>query len=116
MVPEAVEAARFLHDEGIAANVFAITSADRLYAGLGDPAGHLATLIPERERRAPIVTVIDGASSTLAFLGAAFGVPVVPLGVDRFGQSGTREDVYRHFGIDAEGIVAASFRALDGVS
>ena len=41
-----------------------------------------------------MVTVIDGASHTLGFLGAAFGAPVVPLGMDRFGQSGTVPDLY----------------------
>ena len=34
MIPEAVTAARWLHEEGVAANVLAITSADRLYAAL----------------------------------------------------------------------------------
>ncbi len=113
MVPEAVAAARLLHEEGVAANVIAVTSPDRLYASLHDRDGHLATLVPPSERRAPMVTVIDGASSSLAFLGSAFGVPVVPTGVDSFGQSGSRADLYRHFGIDADGIAAAAFRALD---
>ncbi len=113
MVWEAVAAARFLHGEGIAANVLAVTSPDRLFAGLRDVDGHVGAIIPPDERQAPIVSVIDGASSSLAFLGSAFGVPVVPLGVDAFGQSGTRDDLYRSFGIDADGIVAATFRALE---
>lgn len=124
MVPEAVAAARELHGEGVAANVLAITSADRLYAALAaqrrrEPADaaesvpHVATLIPPAERRAPIVTVMDGMSHTLTFLGSAFGVPVVPLGVDTFGQSGSREDLYRCYGIDKDSIVAAAYRALD---
>jgi pyruvate dehydrogenase E1 component len=124
MVPEAVAAARELHGEGVAANVLAITSADRLYAALaaerrgtaGDTAQtapHIATLIPPAERHAPIVTVMDGMSHTLTFLGGAFGVPVVPLGVDAFGQSGNRADLYRHYGIDKDSIVAAAYRALD---
>ena len=32
MVPEAIEAARRLHAEGVAANVWSITSAERLFA------------------------------------------------------------------------------------
>lgn len=124
MVPEAIEAARFLHREGVAANVLAITSADRLYADLtaarqreraGDQPGFgpLARLLPLEERQAPIVTVADGASHALTFLGSVFGAPVVPLGVDSFGQSGGRADLYRHYGIDAESIIAAAFAALD---
>ena len=39
--------------------------------------------------------------------------PVVPLGVDGFGQSGARADLYRHYEIDTDAIVAAAYRALD---
>ena len=126
MVPEAVAAARALHEEGVAANVLNITGPGLLYHGLaesrrqhlragtsGPEVGHLATLIPPDERRAPIVTVHDSASHALAFLGSAFGASVVPLGVDEFGQSGTRADLYRYYGIDAESIVSAALLALD---
>ena len=126
MVPEAVEAARILHDEGVAANVLNVTSPGLLYRGLatarrthlrrgtiGPDGGHLGELIPSDERRAPIVTVHDNASHALAFLGSAFGARVVPLGVDEFGQSGSRADLYRHYGLDAESIVSAALLALD---
>ncbi|MGN6699517.1 MAG: pyruvate dehydrogenase, partial [Thermomicrobiales bacterium] len=126
MIPEAAEATVRLHDEGIAAVLLNITSADRLYRGLvaarrahvrdatvGPAAGHLATLLPPNERRTPIVTVLDGASHALAFLGTAFGAPVVPLGVDHFGQVGTRAELYREELIDAESIVNAALLALD---
>jgi pyruvate dehydrogenase E1 component len=126
MIPEAVDAARRLRAEGVAANVINVTSANKLYADLRRARraqlkdayaaldlGHLETLIPRGERRAPIVTVQDGASHSLAFLGSAWGVPVVPLGVDEFGQSGSRRDVYRKVGIDADQIVNAAFLALD---
>jgi pyruvate dehydrogenase E1 component len=126
MIPEAVDAARRLHEEGVAANVINVTSANKLYASIRDARraqlrnahapldlGHLETLIPRDERRAPIVTVQDGASHSLAFLGSAWGVPVVPLGVDEFGQSGSRRDVYHKVGIDADQIVNAALLALD---
>ena len=67
----------------------------------------------ESERRAPIVTVQDGASHSLAFLGSAWGVPVVPLGVDEFGQSGARQALYHKVGIDADQIFAAGLLALE---
>jgi pyruvate dehydrogenase E1 component len=126
MVPEAVEAAKRLHAEGVAANVIVITSPDRLYTTVRDARraqlrnartpldlGHLSTLIPQSERRAPIVTLQDGASHTLAFLGSVWGVPVVPLGVDEFGQSGARQAVYQKVGIDVEQIFNAGMLALD---
>ena len=126
MVPEAVAAARLLHEEGVAANVLEVTSPDLLYRGLKQArathlargtsaadAGHLGELIPPDERRAPIVTVHDAASHALSFLGSAFGAPVVPLGVDRFGQSGTRGELYAQEGIDPDTIVNAALLALD---
>jgi pyruvate dehydrogenase E1 component len=129
MVPEAVEAAKRLHAEGVAANVINVTSPHRLYEAVRDARraqlrnayadgslGHLETLIPATERRAPIVTVQDGASHSLAFLGSAWGVPVVPLGVDEFGQSGYRQSVYKKVGIDADQIFNAGLLALDLVS
>ena len=63
--------------------------------------------------RLPIVTVHDGASHTLAWLGSVYGAPVVPLGVDEFGQSGVRLELYRHFGLDADQIAEAAFAAVD---
>ncbi|HEV2067409.1 MAG TPA: 1-deoxy-D-xylulose-5-phosphate synthase N-terminal domain-containing protein [Thermomicrobiales bacterium] len=126
MVPEAVEAAHRLHDEGVAANVINVTSVNRLYhavrtarrAQLADAhapldLGILEALIPEGERRAPIVTVQDAASHSMSFLGSIWGVPVVPLGVDEFGQSGARQALYQQVGIDADRIFNAGLLALD---
>ena len=57
--------------------------------------------------------MLDGASHALAFLGGAFGAPVVPLGVDTFGQSGTIADLYAYAGIDTDHIVEAALLALE---
>jgi pyruvate dehydrogenase E1 component len=126
MIPEAVDAARRLHAEGVAANVIAVTSPRKLYAGMRQARqrqldnayapldlGHVETLLPRQERAAPIVTVQDGASHSLAFLGGVWGAPVVPLGVDEFGQSGSRQPLYQAMGIDATQIVNAALLALD---
>jgi len=126
MAPEAIEAAGRLHEEGVAANVIVTTSTDKLFGSLQDSRrallrnasgsldlGHLETLIPIGERRAPIVTVQDGASHAMSFLGSVFGVPVVPLGVDEFGQSGSRADLYEQTGIDADEIVNAAMLSLE---
>jgi pyruvate dehydrogenase E1 component len=126
MAPEAVRASEMLLDEGVAANVINTTSTDRLYGDLRSARraqlarasasldlGHLAALIPPPERRAPIVSIQDGASHAMSFLGGVFGVPIVPLGVDEFGQSGSRDALYRQTGIDAGQIANAAFLALD---
>lgn len=113
MVPEAVQAAQTLLNRGLKVNVLNLTSPRRLFeawrAGSGqkNTAAPLDWLIPAGERDVPLVTVHDGASHALAWLGSVYGAPVTPLGVDTFGQSGTRADLYRHYGIDAQAIVAA---------
>jgi pyruvate dehydrogenase E1 component len=107
MVPEAVEASRALRAEGIFASVFVVTSPDRLYRGMQRPHPHLEMLVGADEEGVPVVSVIDGHSHALAFIGSALGVTQIPLGVDHFGQSGSRQDLYRHYGIHAEGIMQA---------
>ena len=125
VVSEAARAVASLINEEVAANLIVVTSADRLAAelhgarlasarrGTADHLDHTSELFPIRDRRAPMVTVIDGASHALSFLGAAFGAPVVPLGVDCFGQAGRIDDLYSFSGIDAAHIVDAALLALD---
>lgn len=108
MVPEAIEAAHALRAEGIFASLFVVTSPDRLYRGLRASRPYLEQLVTSEEEGVPIVSVMDGHSHGLAFLGSALGVPQIPLGVDHFGQSGSRPDLYAHYGIDGAGIVRAA--------
>lgn len=126
VVPEAVHAARALRSEGVAATVLDVVSPDRLYrewrTGLRDagraarPASvggtHLARLIRQGERAAPIVTVHDAASHALAWIGSVFGQRVVPVGVDEFGQSGSIADLYEHFDLLPDQIANAALVAL----
>ncbi|MBI2755902.1 MAG: pyruvate dehydrogenase [Chloroflexi bacterium] len=125
ILPEAYAAALELAEEGVAATLLNVTSADRLYrdwqasrlsairrGAVPGARGHLETLIQPEERRASIVSVLDGASHALAFLGGAFGQPVIPLGVDAFGQSGTRADLYAVTGIDSAHIVNAALATI----
>jgi pyruvate dehydrogenase E1 component len=60
---------------------------------------------------AAIVTVSDSHPATLSWLGSVGRHAVVPLGVDRFGQSGDIPDLYRYYGIDQEAIIDAAARA-----
>ena len=126
MVPEAVAASRLLEAEGIHANVLVLTSPrrcwDEWHARLAahvrgapaPPVAWLRRLVPadEVDGAVPLVSVLDGHPHALAWLGAALGVPQAPLGVTGFGQSGARDDLYRHYGIDAETIAAAARVAL----
>ncbi len=117
VAPEAIAAAGLLADHRRDVGVLAVTSADRLNAGWtaaqrararGNAAAesHVERLLSGIGRDCRIVTVIDGHPATLAWLGAVHGHRTIPLGVEHFGQTGTIGDLYRHYGIDAEGIVA----------
>jgi pyruvate dehydrogenase E1 component len=125
IVPDALDAACELSDEGVGVTLVNVTSADALYHAWQDsnlagvrasrmtPSnGHLEDLIRPDERRLPLVTVLDGASHMLAFLGSVFGQPTVALGVDRFGQSGARADLYAYEGIDSAHIFNAALAAI----
>ena len=108
MVPEALEAVRALSAHGVFANVFVVTSPDRLHRGLRAPRPWLESLVTADEEDVPVVSVLDGHPHALGFLGGALAVPQQALGVEDFGQSGARTDLYHHYGIDVEAIVAAA--------
>ncbi len=125
VIPEAMAAAQLLQQEGLAVSVLNLTSPRRLFetwrseqqariAGSGSGHPPLDWLILPEERHAPIITVHDAAPHALAWLGSVAGARVVPLGVDSFGQSGRRMDLYRAFGIDRETIAATAFALADG--
>ncbi len=125
MAPEALAAAEVLDSEGVAATVVHLTSPDRAYrswqrsfAGAAASAtvvrapSLLHRLVPPGERRRPVVSVHDAASHSLAWIGSALGVPQYPLGVDRFGESGTIADLHEITGISADNIVNAALIAV----
>ncbi len=125
MAPEALAAATELDDEGVDATVIHLTSPDRTYrswqrsyatsASTGQTMrnhSHLHQLIPAAERRRPIISVHDAASHSLAWIGSAIGSQQFALGVDRFGESGTIDDLHTLTGISAGNIVNAALIAL----
>jgi pyruvate dehydrogenase E1 component len=49
----------------------------------------------------------------MAWLGSVFGQQVVPIGVDRFGESGTIDELYGEFGFLPHQIMTAGLIAID---
>jgi pyruvate dehydrogenase E1 component len=123
VLPEAIEAAALLAAEGIGLNVINVTGPGPLYRDFqrcrveapeaGGEESHLERLVPAAERARPVVTLADDHPHSLAWIGGALGATVHPLGVSRFGQSGSRVDLYRDYGLDAAAVVAACRRALN---
>jgi pyruvate dehydrogenase E1 component len=124
VMAEVLAAADELDDAGIEAAVVCVTSADLVFralqarSGLGlsgaDPDDSVLSRIFPASEATPIVTVLDGHPHTLSFLGAVNDAPTSCLGVQDFGQSGDVQDLYRHFGIDAETIVGAALDLVGG--
>jgi pyruvate dehydrogenase E1 component len=119
LVPEALAAAGELQGEsGIPTEVICLTSPDLIFRalcarqGLGDGDASILDRLFPPDRAVPLVTVVDGHPHTLAFLGTVRNVPVAPLGVTEFGQSGEIDDLYRHHGIDPETIAGAGLDLL----
>ncbi len=119
VAPEAIQAVGLMAEDRRDIGLLAITSADRLNAGwtaaqrarergLVHARSHVERLLAEVPPHCGLVTVIDGHPATLAWMGSVMGHRTRSLGVEHFGQTGTVRDLYRHFGIDAQGIIAAA--------
>jgi pyruvate dehydrogenase E1 component len=120
IIPEALTAAERLDAVGVRADVICVTSPGLLFKALltrqgraDAPAWILDQVFPA-SRATPLVTVLDGHPHTLAFLATINQLPSISLGVTRFGQSGSLQDVYRYHGIDTDSIVCAALDAVSG--
>lgn len=114
MVPEAAKASHELLSDGVYASVVNCVSPDLVHrAWLVADQFAMEGLQPLiRSRPAPAVTVIDGHPSALSWVGSMLGVRARPLGVTKFGESGSREQLYGSAGIDVDAICLACFSAL----
>jgi pyruvate dehydrogenase E1 component len=119
VAPEAVQAIGLMAEDRRDVGLLAVTSADRLNAGwtaaqrarergLVHARSHIERMLADVPAHCGIVTVLDGHPATLAWLGAVNGHRVRSLGVEHFGQTGAIPDLYRHYGIDADAIIAAA--------
>ena len=113
VIAEAVEAHRQLSEDFPGAGLLVVTSPERLERGWrrslqpDSNRSHIEQLLAALSDDAGLVTIIDGHPATLSWIGAVRRQRIVPLGVERFGQSGDIPDLYRAYGLDAEAILAA---------
>ena len=119
IVPEALAAYEMLLDDIPGLGLLNVTSPDLLHREwslrkasrwTGNPkdACHAETLLSVLSPSAGLITVIDGSPGALSWLGGVHGMRVSPLGVDRFGQTGDLQDMYRTYRLDADAIVDAA--------
>jgi pyruvate dehydrogenase E1 component len=126
VAPEAIEAVGFIGESRRDIGLLAITSVDRLHAGWTaarhlrrdrravQHLSHIENLLAPLSRDCGIVTVLDGHPAALGWLGSVRGHRVEALGVEHFGQTGTIDDLYRHYGIDANAIIDAAESLTSG--
>ncbi len=122
VLPEVIQAAKELASEGVIAHVIDVTSPGRLYGSwqrtlkqgirTASTPSFPGALRPIFTERAPIVSIHDGASHAMAWLGSALGMPQVAMGVDSFGQSATIGDLYKIHDLDYGSIVNGALAAL----
>jgi pyruvate dehydrogenase E1 component len=119
VAPEAIAAVGLMAEDRRDVGLLAVTSADRLNAGwtaaqrmrergLPHSRAHVERLLDDMPQGCAMVTVCDAHPASLGWLGAVNGHRTRALGVEHFGQTGSLADLYRHYGIDAEAIIAAA--------
>lgn len=123
IAPEARAAFDEVLDDIPGAGLMAVTSPDLLHRDwMGAHAAHwksggvrhshIENLLTSLSPQATLVTVLDGAATTLSWIGGVKGHKTLPLGVDRFGQSGSLVDLYDAYRIDANAILDACASGL----
>lgn len=127
IMPEVLKAQTMLEDYGVSADVWSVTSYKALHQDALETERH-NRLHPEEDPRTPYIYdllkdedgVFVAASDYLKILPDALArhvpKPIVALGTDGFGRSGTREDLRDFFEVDARYITVATLYelALDG--
>ena len=119
MANEVIKATGFLGERFKDAGVLSITSSDNLFNewkkksisfNLQTSKSHIEHLLQVVPRDTKIITVIDGHPMTLSWLGSVYGHKTLPLGVDRFGQTGNINDLFEEFAIDSQSISNLGFK------
>jgi len=116
IAPEAIEAHEAILEDIPGAGLLAVTSADRLYAdwqattrahaqGPNVTPSHIEAMLSQLAPDAGLVSVLDGHPMALSWLGGVANHNIAALGVERFGQSGDLQDLYRTHRIDADAIL-----------
>lgn len=114
LMPEALAAWEELSADLPGLGLLAITSPDLLHRGWtaaqaarwqgGRRPSHIEQLLSRLAPGAGLVTLCDAAPASLSWLGGVLGQRVAPLGVERFGQTGSLSDLYAAYRLDGAAI------------
>jgi pyruvate dehydrogenase E1 component len=122
VMPEALAAWDELRSDVRGLGLLSVTSPDLLHRGWtaaqaarwnGErQPSHIERLLSDLSPKAGLVTIADAAPASLSWLGGVLGQRVAPLGVDRFGQTGTLPDLYATYRLDGAAITEAAAEIL----
>jgi pyruvate dehydrogenase E1 component len=117
VMPEAMAAWEELRTDIPGLGLLAVTSPDLLHrgwtfaqaarwAGERKPS-HIEKLLSALPTHAGLVTMADAAPASLSWLGGVLGQRVAPLGVEKFGQTGSLAELYAAYRLDGSAITQA---------
>ena len=122
VMPEALAAWEELREDIPGLGLLAVTSPDLLHRGWTEAQAkrwhgerqpsHVEQLLSRLSRGAGLVTLADAAPASLSWLGGVLGQRVAPLGVERFGQTGSLADLYAAYRLDGAAITEAAAELL----
>ncbi len=72
----------------------------------------MQTLLSNLAPNAGLVTIADAAPASLSWLGGVVGQRVAPLGVEKFGQTGSLAELYSAYRLDGDAITEAAAEIL----
>jgi len=117
VMPEALAAWEELRADVPGLGLLAVTSPDLLHRGWttaqagrwrGEHSpSHVEQLLSQLSPNAGLVTIADAAPASLSWLGGVLGQRVAPLGVEKFGQTGSLADLYAAYRLDGAAITEA---------
>ena len=122
VMPEALAAWEELRGDVPGLGLLAVTSPDLLHRGWTATqaarwqgqrdASHVEQLLSRLSSGAGLVTLADAAPASLSWLGGVLGQRVAPLGVEKFGQTGSLADLYAAYRLDGDAITEATAELL----
>ena len=117
LMPEALAAWEELSADIPGLGLLNVTSPDLLHRSWtaaqakrwqgGREPSHVETLLSCLQPGAGLVTLCDAAPASLSWLGGVLGQRVAPLGVEKFGQTGSLPDLYAAYRLDGAAITEA---------
>ncbi|MES2327604.1 MAG: transketolase [Pseudomonadota bacterium] len=117
VMPEALAAWEELSEDIPGLGLLAVTSPDLLHRGWtaaqaarwnGErQPSHAEALLSKLSPGAGLVTIADAAPASLSWLGGVLGHRVAPLGVEKFGQTGSLAGLYAAYRLDGAAITEA---------